>query len=942
MSAGDAAGAVAQLDAALAGARSGSRDPWLFAKAGYMLVKLGRGREAIEQLGQSLQLSGGDPQVELVANAWLARAHAMLENYGPAETHYRAAMRAADRLSGADMLSSATLDVMVADVMRMRGECSKAEVNYQRIAGFSDPHQTLGSNRDLAHEVWTHAETGRARCDLDEGRLDRAEKRARGAHKWISEHRDRSGRPYIEVLDNAGNLARLLADIALAKGDLEGAKQWRQQSESLLLGRRRGQLDRATVDTLVDAAWFARTTESLAEGRSRLAVLRSKLETSGLRGGVVVARVWAAQGAMALEAGDLGAAAEDLAAAVDVQRSEGLEVSLAASLAALASAELGLGRIDEARGHAREADSLARKHGEHGGASAMALARAEWAAGDASASVRSWKALDDHEERGLRETMLFASGDARRVILERQSPMIDIAATLAATGDLTAAEFGVDATLRRKGRLLDASASSLGTLDARSGATKSKLERIARLRSDVSKMSLSPPPALSREEIAATLADLQGQIAKIEGTLGDDVSWVARSKRLEQRTTWQQVQAALGEGEALVEYVNYRDYSPTSGLGEMWLGAYVIRHDRGPSFVKLSSSRAIADQVTVLRTALASRGDWEPSAGALHKLAYAPLESQLQGSASILVAPDGPLNLIPFGVLHSGKKILFDTQPLSYLSSGRDLAQRVPFNAHATSSLVVGDPAYDAAGSSSGSAAAAGAQRSSRMQGVRFTPLPGTRGESERVAKSLGVSAHLDAAATETVLKETRGPRVLHVATHGFFLEPEEEAARLGTRGLTYSSPSSTASAVKFGASENPLLRAGLAFAGANTGGSGADDGVLTALEASSLDLRGTQLVVLSACETGVGEVDAGEGVYGLRRAFQLASSETQVMSLWEVDDAATESLMVAFYMQLSKGKARADALRAAQAKLRKNPKYTHPYFWAAFILSGERGPLHD
>jgi CHAT domain-containing protein len=254
-----------------------------------------------------------------------------------------------------------------------------------------------------------------------------------------------------------------------------------------------------------------------------------------------------------------------------------------------------------------------------------------------------------------------------------------------------------------------------------------------------------------------------------------------------------------------------------------------------------------------------------------------------------------------------------------------------PMNAFATTALVVGDPAYDGGGSGG----AKNSTRSARMQGVRFTPLPGTRGESVRVASLLEVDPTLEGAATEAIVKQTRGPRVLHIATHGFFLEADENTARLGARGLKFR-PESDAQV----RDDNPLLRSGLALAGANTGGAAGEDGVLTALEASSLDLRGTQLVVLSACETGLGEVDSGEGVYGLRRAFQLASSETQVMSLWEVDDAATETLMIAFYERLARGEARADALRAAQKQLRKSKRYAHPYYWAAFILSGERGPL--
>jgi len=161
---------------------------------------------------------------------------------------------------------------------------------------------------------------------------------------------------------------------------------------------------------------------------------------------------------------------------------------------------------------------------------------------------------------------------------------------------------------------------------------------------------------------------------------------------------------------------------------------------------------------------------------------------------------------------------------------------------------------------------------------------------------------------------------------------------------------------------ENPLLRSGLILAGVQQRQSGADeDGVLTALEAAGLDLRGTQLLVLSACETGLGEVRQGEGVYGLRRALVLAGAETQVMSLWKVSDAATAALMGEFYRRLGRGESRMAALRAARLGLlrgelrpqseetrraiglspgkpaaKRPAKWQHPYYWAAFVISGD------
>jgi CHAT domain-containing protein len=135
---------------------------------------------------------------------------------------------------------------------------------------------------------------------------------------------------------------------------------------------------------------------------------------------------------------------------------------------------------------------------------------------------------------------------------------------------------------------------------------------------------------------------------------------------------------------------------------------------------------------------------------------------------------------------------------------------------------------------------------------------------------------------------------------------------------------------------ENPLLRSGLALAGANERKGEKDDGILTALEASGLDLWGTKLVVLSACETGVGEVKNGEGVYGLRRAFVLAGTESLVMSLWSVSDLVTRELMTGYYKNLKHGMGRGEALRQIQLEMLKKPNRRHPFYWAGFIQLGE------
>jgi CHAT domain-containing protein len=225
-----------------------------------------------------------------------------------------------------------------------------------------------------------------------------------------------------------------------------------------------------------------------------------------------------------------------------------------------------------------------------------------------------------------------------------------------------------------------------------------------------------------------------------------------------------------------------------------------------------------------------------------------------------------------------------------------------------------------------------------------FDRLPGTRTEGEAVGQILGVDPQFDHAALEGRLKSAcRSPRILHLATHGFFLPDQpfdpirEHLSRMGDMGREFGR-------FRGPLPENPMLRSGLALAGANTwlkGGTPpepAEDGLLTAEDVSGLDLLSTELVVLSACETGLGQIQVGEGVFGLRRAFVLAGAKTLVMSLWKVPDEQTQELMINFYQRLLAGAGRAEALRQAQLAMKaKNPD---PYYWGAFICQGDPSPL--
>ena len=228
--------------------------------------------------------------------------------------------------------------------------------------------------------------------------------------------------------------------------------------------------------------------------------------------------------------------------------------------------------------------------------------------------------------------------------------------------------------------------------------------------------------------------------------------------------------------------------------------------------------------------------------------------------------------------------------------------------------------------------------RSADLSQLQVGPLPGTAAEAQALQQLFPQATVLtQAAATETALKQVKAPQILHIATHGFFLADAPVAPPADSRGVGRASPYGfpTAAALS-GAVENPLLRSGLALAGFNRRTSGGEDGVFTALEASGLDLVGTQLVVLSACDIGLGDLTRGEGVYGLRWAFDLAGAETQMLSLWPVSDQGTQRLMTRYYQKLMAGLGRSEALRAVQLEMiRGGGDQARPYYWAAFILAG-------
>lgn len=461
--------------------------------------------------------------------------------------------------------------------------------------------------------------------------------------------------------------------------------------------------------------------------------------------------------------------------------------------------------------------------------------------------------------------------------------------------------------LHRKGRVLD------GIVSARRASPELAAARAA----------------LSRMMLSSDVAGVKAAEAKVD-SLEQSAYRGAVNNR--EPVTIAGVARALPRGAALVEVGRFATFQAQLGSGQNWgeerYAAYVLKDDGAITPVPLGPASLIDDAAKNLRRGLANADqDVHAAARSLDALVFAPIARALgDATTRVFLSLDGSLHTIPFEALTDERDhFRVEHYELSYVTSGRDLL--VKASAQPSSGVTVfANPDFDAR---------AGATGVGLLGRARFDPLPATATEGEAVASLLRATTLAKGSeATESALKAIRSPSVLHIASHGFFLSDQNVVTLRGSRGLVLTdAPPVLAKR----ASTNPLLRTGVALAGANVGGrqTTEDDGVITGLEVTDLDLAGTRLVVLSACETGVGEVRNGEGVFGLRRALALAGSRSQVLSLWKVDDDASLALMRAFYGELKNGQTVASALREAKLKVLHTPQTKHPFYWAAFTASG-------
>ncbi len=433
-----------------------------------------------------------------------------------------------------------------------------------------------------------------------------------------------------------------------------------------------------------------------------------------------------------------------------------------------------------------------------------------------------------------------------------------------------------------------------------------------------------------------------------------------RQEEAASAVTSAEVKAALKEGEAAVEFVHFNYYHPELTDSVLYAAAVLLPQAPHARFIPLFEQKQLdallggagdrrLDYVDRLYT-FADRGvqllnKKEESRPSLYELIWRPIDSLLQGITTVYYSPSGLLHRLNLGAIAvDAETTLASKYQLHALSSTRRLALPLPELTTEKTALVFGGVRYDydsirieAAIRGLDPEAKGEVEPPSSLGAWKY--LKWTEKEGEAIYQLLAkngydVSFQDGFLATEDSFRslgmKIAAPRVLHLATHGFFF-PDPGAE--GDRQIEGENIEPA-----FKVAENPMIRSGLILAGANrawqdtTHIEGQEDGILTAYEISQLNLTNTELVVLSACETGLGDIQGSEGVFGLQRAFKIAGAHYLIMSLWQVPDFQTQDLMVTFYTYwLEQNMTIPEAFRTAQMEMRE--KYQNPYFWAGFVL---------
>jgi CHAT domain-containing protein/tetratricopeptide (TPR) repeat protein len=584
------------------------------------------------------------------------------------------------------------------------------------------------------------------------------------------------------------------------------------------------------------------------------------------------------------------------------------------------------------------------------------LARLYIAKGEIAQTITFQARANDVGERNIGLNLAIGSERQKLAYLALYSNETDFTLSLhsqAAPQDPQALNLAFTTLLRRKGRGLDAMTDTVAIMRRQASPQDQLLfNELVEARSQLATLTLRFSGSARPDTYLTQLKPLEEKVEALETDLG------ARGAEFHTQTqpvALGAVQAAIPAGSALAEFAVFTPQDLQTGKSRppRYL-VYVLASQGRPKWADLGEAAPTDLAIDAWRKALRdpARADVKRLARVVDEKVMRPVRSILRetpgDTRSVLIAPDGLLNLVPFAALVDEQdRYLIERYAIGYLTSGRDLLRTPMPQPYGNEPVIVANPAFGKTASlevptipiTEKSRRSHSRRGKTEPSQILFQLLPGTAREATAIKTLLpGARMLLWEQATEAAIKQVRGPSILHIATHGFFLSDRKDSSA-ETRGATDGDSLGEADR-RLGRwvaqVKDPLLRSGLALAGANQGHSGDDDGVLTALEVAGLDLWGTKLVVLSACDTGVGEVKNGDGVYGLRRALVLAGSESQVMTLWPVSDKAARELMVAYYNGLQQGRGRGEGLRQVQLEMLKQVKRQHPFYWAAFIQSGE------
>src|SRR3989339_345341 len=456
------------------------------------------------------------------------------------------------------------------------------------------------------------------------------------------------------------------------------------------------------------------------------------------------------------------------------------------------------------------------------------------------------------------------------------------------------------------------------------------------------------------EQIGVNLDSLEQSANDLEKELSRKSEAFAKEFDKKQ-FTWQDVQSKLNDGEAAIELVRF-NYFDKSWTDTVYYAALIITKDtkEHPELVLLENGKDLEEKYYNDYQEIMQPDKLDD--GELYTQYWQSIKKKLNGIKKVYLSLDGVYNKINLETLLNleTKEYLADEIELHIVTSTRDLVTAKPAKpTKAKIAYLFGNPNFKlgeeqqmqlASALRTGERQLFSDKLRADLERTTATDLPGTETEVLNIKKIMNekdwqAKVFTGDSALEEEVKSVDNPTILHIATHGFFFSVVEIVERnINSEGFI---KPKVFGMETFKAYENPLLRSGLLFAGSQRtldgkedAKSNMDNGILTAYEAMNLKLDNTELVVLSACETGRGEIRNGEGVYGLQRAFIQAGAKTLIMSLWKVSDEATQELMTSFYTKWLSGKTKREAFKEAQNEIR--AKYKYPYYWGAFVMVGE------